>query len=307
MATRWWVVQWVGLVSLGVACAALWWDNAALAVAVGGLDSRIPLHAVAPVAAAEPDLQRELVRLDQTIDTLLGRLERLEAPSRSEGVAPHLAETAPVSEDPAARAASEGPRAPVTAPEIEEFAALMSRLQRSDFSIDGSPEEQARFWELARTSGVLPALIDQLLARIEANPADVAARLDLADAYIAKLLTVPIGPERGVFGDLAERQWSRVLELEPRNWQAQSAIANSLSHYPAFLHRTDDAIRELEKTRELQRALSPDPAQEETYLRLSLMYQRKNQGDKARETLQEGLRRHPDSAPLQRALEELDP
>ena len=45
---------------------------------------------------------------------------------------------------------------------------------------------------------------------MEQNPRHEEARMGLADAYVAKLLTVPGGPERGIWGMKAEKQWQTI-------------------------------------------------------------------------------------------------
>jgi tetratricopeptide (TPR) repeat protein len=302
-----WIPPILGAAALISVTGLLWMENAQLASAVERLGARIEAGP-APVREppADPAVRHDLYSLQRCVDHLLTRLENLEQPRRISGptsVAAGSAVAATAATDSALQAT---PTDSVPETTVDEFAALLAEVLGSDYSMHGTSEQQERFWELARTSKALPAMIDSLLAGIEANPGNLEARLQLADAYIAKLLTVPIGPERGVWGERAETQWKEVLDRNPQNLAAQSKIAVSLSYYPEFLHRTDDAIAALERARELQRGRNPEPDHEETYVRLAEMYVRKKQPQQAKQTLEEGLRRHPESSKLQQALTALD-
>ncbi len=195
--------------------------------------------------------------------------------------------------DPAAEAARQA------AAVKEEFDALRRKI----YAGEGTAEDQARFWELARTTGLLAQVIDELMKKVESAPADSAARMQLAEAYIAKLLTVPEGPERGAWAMKAEEQWKKVLEQQPEHWDARYSLAFSWSQWPDFLNKTPDAIREFEILRAQQARSAPDPDRSGTYLQLAVLYRKVGNLEKAKEVLQEGLLRNPDNEGLKKALE----
>jgi len=209
------------------------------------------------------------------------------------------------------RAPSPGAARPADAPDTEsaeteaesdgrlEFGRLRSKV----FAWNASAEESARFWELARTSNLLPQLIERLQAAVNREPDKVAARLQLAQAYVAKLYTVPNGPERGVWAVQAEGQWREVLKRDAANWEARFGLAFSLSQWPAFLNKTPDAIREFETLMTQQEAGRPAPRQAQIYVQLVRLYRGRGQADKATAALQRGLERHPDNSALLGALD----
>jgi len=178
---------------------------------------------------------------------------------------------------------------------LPEFERLRGRV----FAWNATAEETARFWELARTSKLLPQLIGRLKAAVKADPNQVAARMQLAQAYVAKLYTVPNGPERGVWAVQAEGQWREVLQRDDTNWEARFSLAFSLSQWPAFLNKTPDAIREFETLRTQQETGRPEPQQARIYVQLVRMYRSGGQPDKAAAALRRGLARHPDDDALQ--------
>lgn len=181
-----------------------------------------------------------------------------------------------------------------------EFEALGKKI----FAHQATPDEQARFWELARTTGVLTDLIAELSKKVEQAPADADARMQLAQGYLAKLLTVPDGPERGAWAMKANEQWQKVLESQPEHWEARFSLAIAWSRWPDFLNKTPDAIREFETLRQQQARMNPEPHQSQTYLQLALLYRKVGNYDKAKQVLQEGLVRHPGEEALQKAMED---
>ncbi len=183
----------------------------------------------------------------------------------------------------------------------EDFQALRKKVFAGTASLD----EQQRFWELARTSGALGDELKTLEAAVAADPTDATARMNLAQAYVSKLLTVPDGPERGTWAMKAEGQWAKVLERDDRNWEARYSLAFSWSRWPDFLNKAPDAIREFESLRRQQELGSPEERHAQTYLQLAGLYRRQGNVEKARETLAAGLARHRDDAELKKALDAL--
>jgi len=181
----------------------------------------------------------------------------------------------------------------------------MDALLEKVFSGKATEEEEHRFWELARTTGRVDDLIQSLEGKVKDAPGDVPARMNLAQAYIAKLLTIPDGPEKGLWSMKAEGQWKKVLEAEPDHWEARYSLAFNWSMWPDFLNKTPDAIREFEKLKEVQEHGSPQDHQADTYFQLSRLYLKQGKRDKAQEILKTGLSRHPESSELRKALDAL--
>ncbi len=169
----------------------------------------------------------------------------------------------------------------------------------------GAQADQEEFWLLARTTGLLDEGIEDLRAQVEADPGDDGARMLLADAYVAKLLTVPIGPERGIWGERAEVEWQTILEHNPQHWEAQYVLAYNYSMYPDFVAKTDEAIEGFERAVQIQESAAHRPERAQTYVQLARMYEKKRQLDKAREVLDRGAARHPGNEAIAAAIERL--
>ena len=187
----------------------------------------------------------------------------------------------------------------------EEFRSLMAGLVRMTQEGSVSVEDQERFWEAARTTTMVDDAIEHLEAQVAEYPGDQAARMDLADAYVAKLLTVPTGPERGVWGSKAEGQWQALLEQNPDHWEAQYVLAYDYSMYPDFVNRTDEAISGFESALRIQERLQPQPEHAMTYVQLARMYTKIGNVEKARQALELGQSRHPRHEGIADALKSL--
>ena len=185
--------------------------------------------------------------------------------------------------------------------EFEELLALFG----TDYDFDGTPEQMQRFYELAR-KGLLDRSIAELEAQVAADPGDLGARMQLADLYVAKIMTLPHGPEQGLWGDRAENQWRAVAERDPEHWGANFSLGHNFAFYPDVMGKTRDAIHYLEEARRIQENGSPEDEQVRVYLALSRLYSRQGDEDRARDVLEAGLRRHPSNAELLGALEDID-
>ncbi|MHC4957823.1 MAG: tetratricopeptide repeat protein [Planctomycetota bacterium] len=194
---------------------------------------------------------------------------------------------------PTAGAADEKPPADLT-----EF----ERLRRRVFAWEATSEERQRFWELARTSELLPKLIDRLKAAVKKAPDNVSARLELAGAYVAKLYTVPNGPERGAYATLAEAEWVAVLKRDDANWEARSSLAFSLSQWPAYFNKRPAAIREFETLLAKQETARPEAREVGAFAQLARLYRENAEPKKAAEVVRRGLERHPDAKALRALL-----
>ena len=106
-----------------------------------------------------------------------------------------------------------------------EFHALMGKV------LDGTAtaDEQTRFWKLARETEMVEKVISDLEAKVNGAPKDIAARMNLAQGYIAKLLSIPGGPEQGIWAMKAELQWGEVIKQDENHWKANYSIAESWS------------------------------------------------------------------------------
>ncbi len=263
------------------------------------------------VTARLTALERTLDRVGENLDRLERQRASLGSPlltravqSRSDAELPSASGSdlpAIPEDEPAGATTPGGDQATV-----QEFAEILEGVFAAGQSMQMDLAAHERFWELARSTGVLKDLIEDLEAKVNKRPGDLDARLELADAYVAKLLTVPIGPERGVWGTKAESEWQEVLRQDDRNWEAQFKLAESLSYYPDFLGRGPEALASFERTREIQESGPTRKEHAQTYLSLSRLYQRSSQPERAVEALRSGLQRHPTSNEIQQALAALE-
>ena len=88
--------------------------------------------------------------------------------------------------------------------------------------------------------------------------------------------------------------------------EARYSIAMSWSHWPTFLNKTPDAIREFKTLRQQQEAAgSTEPGHASTYLMLSMLEQRQGNFEAARESLDAGLAIFPEDEELKKARESM--
>lgn len=254
---------------------------------IGRLENRV---AEAAPPSPAPSTSNELRTLEQRLALLESGGSRSpveEVPAKSPPAGVPLEEPDPVPTDHA------------------EFEGLLEGMLANSLDPSAGIEGLERFWDLAKNTDIIDARMAELEGLVEGNPSDTEARMQLADYYLAKLFTVPSGPEQGLWGGKAEQQWKQVLELDPEHWDAQFTLANNYSYYPDFLNKTGDAISGLERAREIQQLLPPTEQHTQTYLSLARMYLRKGKSDEAREALEGGLDYHPGNAALLEALEDL--
>ena len=240
--------------------------------------------------APDAELRGALRRVEQ-------RLDALETVERR---APLV-----VSESVKASSAAAAQQDEATQTQEAAFGAELRKMVRASASGEASEEEQARFWEAARKGKAVDQWIQRLRNSVKESPNDAELRMDLADAYVAKLLTVPFGPERGVWGVKAERQWSEALDIDPDHWEAQYSLAYNHSMYPEFLGKTDDAILGFQRAVEIQKRQPHDEKFAQAYLGLARMYERKGRLKDAIATLTEAAGVHTRDARVQAELDRL--
>lgn len=175
-----------------------------------------------------------------------------------------------------------------------EFCGRLSRI----FSGEATEDEQLAFWEEMRTSPEIRKIIAEQERKTPKDSMDVQGHMNLAELYIAKLLSASSGPEKGLWGGKAEERWRAVLEIDPNHWEAQHSVAFSLSMYPDFLNKTGEAINEYERLLIIQREQSPEPEHAQSYLELYRLYQKVGDPANALEVLDEGLGFFPDNQHL---------
>lgn len=294
MRERWTMVLGAGALVLAGTALSL---QTLRAEPVGVTEGEVRRLALESADERARDLEHELARLERRVDTLRAVDRDLEQ------------RIAALRDEAAIRRGAEGVASPDEPESVEESAedagaARRELLELRELVLDGqpSPEDLQRFLELARRDGLADTLIAESAAEVEANPRDAAARMRLADAFLTKLLTVPGGPEQGVWGMKAEREWQAVLEQDADHWEARHNLAFSWSMWPEFLGKTDAAVAQYERLVETQERGVPEARQAAVYVELARLYRRTSDDARARATLERGLLRHPGSAELADAL-----
>lgn len=197
-------------------------------------------------------------------------------------------------------AAAAHPKSDVLADTPADFGAQIRSVLKGEVS----PDEQLAFWQAVKSGDKLDRLIAELQQTTSNATGDVDSRLNLGLAYVAKIWSVPDGPEKAIWAGKAEGVWKEVLAVEPQNWEAQRNIAVSYSRYPDFLNKTSDAITEYEHTIAIQEA-APQPRKEfaNSYLEMARLQMKTGDPGSALSTLERGAAAHPDDASIAKQLE----
>jgi tetratricopeptide (TPR) repeat protein len=180
----------------------------------------------------------------------------------------------------------------------------IAELRERIFADKATEEEHAEFWALLREQ---PQILTDLLKAGETDvadhPNDKEAHRRLARLYTAKLMTVPDGPEKGLWSMKGIAQEQAILKIDPDDIGAHVAIGMHYSFWPEQFNKRADAIKEFEAARKIQETRTPEPDFANTYLQLRNLYLKEGKTKEAADVLDEGLRRFPDDAELKKAKE----
>ncbi len=297
-------VAWIASL-IALALFILAWSgyrvHAADSAALRSLESRVLeiANEPRPVAQEVRDYSASLESCRESIEALTTRLSQLER-NLTRTPAPRVAK-----EDTslAKETVQHAPNLDVESDSqaSSELEALVHKLAKNGWDFTENPESFERFLKLAKEGDALDKLIAELEESVAADPGDVEQRMALADTYLGKLMTAS-GPEQGLWGGRAEAQWHAVVKLDDANWDAHSSLGTTYGYYPEVMGKTGDAIRYLQRAREIQRTLEPRPEHVQVYLFLARMHEREGQRERAREVLLEGLQYHPRNEDLRTAV-----
>jgi tetratricopeptide (TPR) repeat protein len=186
------------------------------------------------------------------------------------------------------------------AKDADEFAALEKKV----FSGEATADEQADFWAKLRTKPeILQGLMKDAEKAVADNPRDKDLRRRLASVYLAKLMTVPDGMEKGVWSNKMIEQEKAIVDIDPDDRDAHFSIATNYSFWPEQFNKRPDAIKEFEACLKIQEQKTQEPKFAQTYLQLRILYLKDGRTDDAKKMLDEGLRRFPDDEELKKAKE----
>jgi len=175
-------------------------------------------------------------------------------------------------------------------------------LEKKVFAGEATADEQAKFWAALREKPeILADLMKEAEKTVADSPRDKEARRRLANLYLAKLMTVPDGMEKGLWSNKMIGVEKQILEIDPNDWDARFSVATNYSFWPEQFNKRPDAIKEFEACLKVQEQSTPDPKFAQTYLQLRNLYLKDGRTDEAKKMLDEGLRRFPDDEELKKA------
>lgn len=158
--------------------------------------------------------------------------------------------------------------------------------------------DDAEAWKRAFAAGKMDEVIDAMKARVSANPSDVGAKMDLANAYLSYL---QMDNSKWEMSQLADQQFDDVLAIDGQHWEARFSKAVSYTFWPEFTGKRREAITHFETLLEQQAAMPPQPHHAQTYLFLGNMLVERDP-ERARKVWQQGLTRHPNSGELREKI-----
>jgi tetratricopeptide (TPR) repeat protein len=181
---------------------------------------------------------------------------------------------------------------------VEEFA----ELQKKVLGGKATEEEREKFWKLTRDKpGLLDDIIKQLEKAAADSPRDKEALRRLSEAYLAKLMAVPDGMQKGTWSSKMIAAEKKILEIDPEDWEARFSVAVNYSFWPEQFNKRPDAIKEFETLKRIQESRPTDAKYAQTYLQLRQLYLKEGRSDDAKTVLEEGLRLFPNDAELIKA------
>jgi|GEM_PF-5746697 len=230
--------------------------------------------------------QRRMAQLELELRASRLRIEQLEGLAAAGRVAPAGVE-------------------PASSTEVERVRALFGEITARYAAGTATDDDVAQLMKMAKDRAVFGRILEGLRHRIEENPDDIQARLQLVQAESAGIHVAESIADRAAIGQRVREQLAEVLRREPDNWEARYTRAVGISHSQKDPKGRADAIREFEAVRVLQEARAIEPRFAKTYAQLATVYLSERNTTQARETLERGLARHPDAEVLRRLLESL--
>jgi tetratricopeptide (TPR) repeat protein len=250
------------------------------------------------------DLEARLEQAQNRLDAAEGRLGKAE--EKAEGALDTARNALRLHGEKGALGVAGGAAPPAEDPEVAarkaKGAEILARIREGRI-----PEEGVLpFFQEAKDAGVLDEALKEMEAWAKARADDPDAQVDLAQAYIAKLMAVPDGMERGTWSMKSLAACEAALKIQPEHWSAQFVKGMNLSQWPAFLGKQPEAIRTFEKLIEQQERSPPQAEFAQTYFQLGTVYRSAGNVDKAREAFRKGLAAFPEHRALKDQLELLD-
>lgn len=170
-------------------------------------------------------------------------------------------------------------------PQAGSFEALFARLSAPSASYD----EKAEDWAEIQKQGWMEQAIAAFEKRAAGAPGSADAQSDLGDAYVQKLMTVPEGPQRGLWAWKADEAYDRALKIDERHWRGRFSKAMALSFWPPVFGKQAEAIRQFEILIGQQEAQAPEEHFAGAYLYMGNLLQGQGKVEEARKAWERGL------------------
>lgn len=271
----------------------------AAAVAVS-FATRAQTEAVAP-GGATADLRRELDDLRTRCAALQKQLEDVRTSPVAAPVGGEPQRTAAMPSDEQLIAAVEAAlkRRDAQAGKAGAVAAVDAPFDlEKDFAglVGANFWNNQAVWKRAFAAGRMDEVVAKFEALAKANPNDIQAQMNLANAYMAYQQLEPSKYENSM---KADKVYDHVLELEPTHWEARFTKAVSYTFWPDFLGKKKEAISHFETLVKQQDSMPAEDYQAQTYLYLGNLLEQSDPA-RAKEMWQKGAKRHPNNAELRK-------
>ncbi|MFT5463960.1 MAG: tetratricopeptide (TPR) repeat protein, partial [Planctomycetota bacterium] len=194
------------------------------------------------------------------------------------------------------------------APERRQQAEEEARLRQADLILqmdaalaEGDELALARHWKDLADAGLLDTSLAELRRRVEADPSNVSAAIDLAHGAVGAMGTETYGPQMIDFAEQADDAFGMALELAPERNDLRYERAQALAQWPSFLGRRGQAIDELETIIDRGNGGAAAPAR--SYRLLGTLLFEQGAHSEAVDAWQRGAGAFPDHAGLQELLQ----
>ncbi len=253
-----------------------------------------------PVMPTLQALQTEFTETRRAVEDLRGRLTGLEgkvdaaaltasrttmpeiSDAQLERVLARMMETRGVPTEAVAEAA----------PDELNLRSIFASLQGTN------PDQMSDVWTKVKEAGRMEELIALFEENARVNPNLVQAHVELGNAYLQQLMSMTPGPQSGVVATNVDQAFDAALEIDPNHWGARFTKGLSLSMWPGFLGKKQQAIDQFETLITQQEQSPSQPHFAQTYLYLGNLYQERGELDKAAETWAKGFGLFPNDADL---------
>ncbi len=257
----------------------------------------------APEAGEASAAETALLAAQDDRERLQQRLEQLERRLAAAPAAPAEAVRTPILDDAAiaraveawmeqhgeelaaaAGAAAEGAADEGALPAFADADSAFEALFADGLDFD----QRAELWNRIRESGLADQVLEALEQYAEDNPADPDVQLLLGEGYLNKVFEVGNTPEAGAWAMKADAAFDQALQADPAHWEARFTKAVSLSNWPPFLGKQNEAIQHFELLVDQQGSSAAIPAYADTYLILGNLYQQTGRAEDALRVWRQG-------------------